>query len=161
MAATAAIALGGGFGGLGQITGEPSLPDTGSPDLRARTARGVDVAAVLPTPVPASAAGVATGGGAPSASAPAPSPGGTSPGTVVPGPQSAPPGVVPSLPGGEAPSNGRPAPSSDGSRATPAPQQGPAQQVIDTTRGVGNSLPPSVAPVTNEVLNMVLGPPKR
>jgi hypothetical protein len=159
LAVAAAVALGGGVGGLGsvgQAFSGPTLPDTGTTGTAAKASRNVAVTNAVPsTPVSTAAAGGPTAAGGPAAGG---APGvGTAPGTGQ-GPSSSPaPGRQVTSPA-RPPSGGGSTPGAGGGTAPVSPTPTPVQEIRKT---VGNVLPEPVAPVTNQVLDTVLGPPGR
>lgn len=163
LAAVVVAAGGGGLGGLGslgQISSGPTLPDTGLES----TPRASLAEIQLPTAGLTGAAAGGTGG-------PGPGPtGGSAPGGGggAPGPAGGPGG--PSE--GGAPVIGTPRAQSPAPRrppTTPPPPAPPPQppaaappdpvgDAIETTRGLGESLPAPLGPTTGDILDSLLGP---
>jgi hypothetical protein len=155
--AAGALASGGGLGGLselGQIASGPTLPGG---ELAAEGPAIVDadiVGANLDGTGSLGGAGTPSGGttiGAPDVSAGAP--GGSAP---LPSPLL---NVPPSPVGGGGGVNPGPlvepvAPSA------PVPGGGPAGELVETTRGLPMVVPESIRPVTEDVINLLLGPPQ-
>jgi hypothetical protein len=157
----AAIVVSGGVGGvgsLGQAFSGPALPDTGTSAKAASATGNVAVTAAVPSGAGTAGAATPTGGGAGGGGLAGPTTPGTTPGPggpPSPGARTSPPGAPPTGGGGNS------SPGGGGGGAPPSsPAPGPVQQIIDTTRGLGNAVPEPVAPVTDEVLDMVLGPPQ-
>jgi hypothetical protein len=160
LAAAGAVAIGGlgGLGSLGQVAGGPEVPDLGVPADAGPAAEEVELAAVDAVgALPAAGTG-AGGAGAGAAAGPAPGTrpgGGAPPGDTPLGPTpptpGAPPGGGGGSPGGTGPGTGPGAP--------PPTSPSPNQQITDTVRGIGEAVPDPLAPVTDEVLDTVLGPP--
>jgi hypothetical protein len=171
LTAAVLLATGTGLGGiasLGQVTGGPSLPAADPPTARetARASRASDVALA---PSTAGAAAAATGR---AGSGSAAGRGGTAPGrrgnrVGVPGTPvtGAPvdrrtPTVTPTTPS-VTPPGSRPT-TGTGTEGTtlPTPQvpvpsapTNPVQQVVDTTKGLGEALPAPLGPTANRVVD--------
>jgi hypothetical protein len=149
--AAGVLAVGGGLGGLselGQIASGPSLP---GPDLAAGGSAIEDadiVGADLSSPPAAVALGPGAVPGAPGAPPAAPGA----------GPLPSPLLQVPSAPGGGgAPpgGSGTPPVQVPGGGTPGAPLQGPAETTVE---GVRPLVPEPIQPVTEDVLNLLLGP---
>jgi hypothetical protein len=160
LAAAAVVAAGGlsGVGSIGQIASGPELPQTavGGPsesDLARGEIVGADVAAAEAL---AGATGSAPAGGAAAG-------GGVQPvGPTTPGGPVAP--AVPET--GVAPTPSEPAPPGGGSTgggngggAAPGQPSGPLDPVVETGREIAGSVPGPLGPVTNDLLDTLLGPP--
>jgi hypothetical protein len=158
--AAAALAAGGGLGGLsslGQIASGPTLPTpTETPagsELAEADIVGADLAAVSgATGASTAAGGTATPPGSAIAApvrgllaplrTPTPNVGGGSPSEPAPTGEL----VTPPVGGGMAPAE--------------PPTQGPVAELIDTTQGVGEELVGPLAPITDPILDLVLPPPR-
>lgn len=160
--AAAIVASGGGLGGLGslgQIAGGPELPSTGlSPGPAGSVADAEIVSAGLatgtaPGTTAAGTAGTVDGGAAPVT--------GDSPGSgpgvdLVPGAGTPRPPIRPPAGGQAPPAAAPPAVPPAAPPASPAPD--PVADVVDTTRGLGESLPAPLGPTTGEILDSLPGP---
>jgi hypothetical protein len=158
-AATVLAASGSGFGAvssLGQVASGPDLPTpntelAGTPDLKNNEVVGVErdlLASASRPPAATSAAGGGAGTGTSTA--------GGGP-ITFPSPQG---GPVASGPLASNPTVSTPSSSSTGSSppaSSPAPQ--PLNNLLQETRQLGNSVVPQpLRPVTDNILNTVLGP---
>ena len=161
--AAGAVASGGGLGGIGslsQIASGPSLPDTGLVTASDSSFESAEiVGAELPSPAVPVTTGPAPGGGELAAASPT-SPGapptvGRGPSTrTIPPPsrefESKPPtpltdtGGTPRLP----------------AAGEPAPGPNPIDDIEDTTRDLGGSLPEPLRPIANQLIELLLGPPR-
>jgi hypothetical protein len=166
LAMAALLAAGGGLGGLGslgQITSGPQLPATevAAPAARGGTVESAGIVAADPAPAPLAArtrsAGVGGAGGAtPGGGSTGSAPGSRTP-TSSPTPGN---GVTPTAPvRGGTPTTPAPATGGNGGDSTGVTPQapGPVQQIIDDTRGIGESLPAPLGPTTGRILDSLLG----
>ena len=164
LAAVVVAAGGGGLGGLGslgQISSGPTLPDTGLES----TPRASLAEIQLPTAGLTGAAAGGTGGPGPTGGS-APGGGGGAPGPAggPGGPRDGTPPII-GTPRTQSPAPRRP-PTTPPSPAPPAPvPQSPAAappdpvgDVIETTRGLGESLPAPLGPTTGDIIDSLLGP---
>lgn len=152
LGAAGVLAAGGGLGGLsdlGQIASGPTLPGNelteGGPAIADADIVGADLGAPAGTPA---------GGG--TAGAPGPfsgSPGGTS---SLPSPLL----DVPSTPGGGENVNGGPVTGPGQPPAAPAPAIGPVQEPLGPTRQVPTVVPEPIQPVTQNLIDLLLGQPQ-
>ena len=157
--AAAAVASGGGLGGLGalgQLAEGPELPDLGTPVAASETLSDADIVGADTSEPPAASATPGSGPGGPLASGPGG--GGRAPGT---GPVAV--GPLPPVGGPDTPAA---APQAPGTTAPPAgggapPAANPVEDIIDTTRGVGESLPGPLGPTTGDILDLLLPPGRR
>jgi hypothetical protein len=156
--AAAAVASGGalgGFGALGQLAGGPDLPDLGTPVAASETLADAEIVGA-DTSEPAVTSGAVAGDGSGSlASAPGGAgdgaPGADGPVAVGPLPPAGAfdtPSAAPQAPAAPAP------PPADGL----PPAADPVEEIIDTTRGVGESLPGPLGPTTGDILDLLLPP---
>lgn len=149
--AAAAVASGGGLGALDQVAGGPALPDLGTPAPAPETLADAEIVGADTSEPPASSGAAAAGGTGPLASAPGgaggATPGGNDPVNVSP----LPPLEAPDTPNGAAQQPVTPAPSPGG--GAPA---APVDDVIENTRGIGESLPGPLGPTTGDILDLLL-----
>jgi hypothetical protein len=153
----------GGLGSLGQISSGPTLPDTGLAssagrasleDARLATAGLTAAADAAPggTDVdPAGGSTPAAEGGPPGSAGGPGGPGGGVPPTIgTPRTQSPVPGGPPTTPSPPAPPTSAPPP--------PSAPPDPVGDLIEGTRGLGESLPAPLGPTTGDLLDSLLGP---
>lgn len=163
MVAAGVVASAGGLGGigsLGQIASGPSLPDTGLETASSSSLEGAEIVGVdVPERVAPVPAAPAAGPLASAATAGRPA---TAPvsaerrSEAVPQGRIEPPTTTPTLtdPGG-------------GSQLTPPGRnppgggRNPVEALQETTRGLGDSLPGPLGPITNNLIDLLLGPPPR
>ncbi len=156
--AAGVVASGGGLGGigsLGQIASGPAIPDLGLDSSPASSLEGAEIvgAGVSEPGVPTSPA-PPTGSLASAAptSAASPTDGGAPPGgRRAPQPPAA--TIRPPAPPGE---DGVRAPSAPSPPAAP----NPGDDLLEATRGIGDLMPGPLGPITGDILNLLLGPPR-
>jgi len=155
--AAAVVASGGGLGGIGslsQVASGPALPDIGlesAPAVALEDGEIVEPEVAEPgVPPPAAPSTGPPASAAPTSSAPPASGGTLLPGRIGPRPRDGETFQPPATLGGE---DGATVPS-----APAAPE--PVDDLLEVTRGVGNSMPGPLGPLTNDVLNLLLGPPR-
>ncbi len=160
VAAVVVAAGGGGLGGLGslgQISSGPTLPDLGPvANTRASLQEAERATAGLAPATLAAPGAVDTGpagGFAPSPGGRTQDPGRAPAGTITPGT---------GTPGSAPPATGRPpavgVPPTSTPRPPAAPPADPVDEVIDTTRGLGDALPAPLKPPAGEIIDPLLGP---
>ena len=149
------LAAGGGLGGLselGQISSGPTLPasdlDAGVPSIADADIVGADLDAAGgggEPGVPSATGGEGADGftGAPGGTAPLPSPLADVPATPVGGG------------GGGGVNEAPPAPTLESPATAPG---GPAGEIVETTRGLQMVVPEPIRPVTDDLINLLLGP---
>ena len=170
LAAVVVAAGGGGLGGLGslgQISSGPTLPDIGPvPSPRASLEEAELATAGLTPSTPAApftSSQGANGRLAPSTGDEARAPGARPGGAIIPvtrprepqRPGGGPRPVVAVPPASTPPASAPPASTPQRPSAPPAD---PVGDVIDTTRGLGDSLPTPLGPITSDILDSLLGP---
>ena len=146
----------GGLGSLGQISAGPTLPDIGPVSTPRASLEEAELATAGLAPAATVAPGVA-GGGPGGASTPVTGggpegPGGGPGGAITPvfGPPGSPPPATGQPPGAVPPASAPQPPA--------APPADPVGDVIDTTRGLGESLPAPLGPTTGDIADSLLGP---
>lgn len=148
------VAAGGGLGGLGslgEITGGPSVPETGLAQAPQASLADAEIVAADLSGAAATAPFAAGPGDVFAPTVPGASPG---PGPVgrVDDPRSSP---GPSPPAAEP---GGPPPSAPVTPIVPPAAPAPVDDLIDETREIGESLPGPLGPTTGDILDSLLGP---
>ena len=149
----------GGFGSLGEISSGPSLPDTGLTATPGEALADAQIVGADLTPPPDVGAPAASASGAiasatppgagPAASGRTAKPGGQELSGQTLGPQ------VPSNPGSG------PVPPPTIPAEPPASAPGSAQGLEEVTRGLGDAMRAPLEPLTNAILELLRGPPRR
>lgn len=165
MLAAAVVASAGGLGGigsLGQVTSGPPLPDTGLDTASRSSLEGVEIVGAeapesVETPPPAPPSGALASASTASGAVPAATraqPAAAPATETVPPPTKPPTTTTPSLTDSRGFSPDTPP---GGSRRPPGGN--PIARLEEVTRGLGDALPAPLGPITNNLIDLLLGPP--